>query len=184
MAHLSENRDAFRRISHEVGERLAERRNELDKSLRVVAAEAKVSTSHLSDIENGICQVSLPTLMRIVRSLDLTITELLPRIGGHQVKRGSIDAVSPGSAELLSHEQLELDIQVVNLVQGTSHQLDNSSHQDVLLHLLSGIVAVVADGAEIRLQAGDTLDTERVNRHTATAIEDSLLLVAIGGSGN
>lgn len=180
MAQQGEARDSFRRISHEVGVRLAERRNELDKVLSEVAAEAEVSTSHLSDIENGVCQVSLPVLLRIVRALDLTVTELLPRIGGHHVRGGTIADVPAGDAMVLSHPELELGIEFVQLPGGDIHEVGNPPLDDVLVHPLEGDVRVVADGAEVRLERGDTLDTERVGRHVITALSDSRLLIARG----
>ena len=180
MAQQDEARDSFRRISHEVGVRLAERRNELGKVLSDVAAEAEVSTSHLSDIENGVCQVSLPALLRIVRALDLTVTELLPRIGGHHVRGGTIADVPAGMAMVLSHPELELGIELVHLAGGATHEIVNQPPKDVLIHPLDGGVRVVADGAEVRLERGDTLDTERVGHHVIAALFDSRVLIARG----
>lgn len=180
MAQQGEARDSFRRISHEVGVRLAERRNELGKVLSDVAAEAEVSTSHLSDIENGVCQVSLPVLLRIVRALDLTVTELLPRIGGHHVRGGTIAEVPAGDALVLSHPELELGIELVHLPGGVTHEIDNPPLEDVLIHPLKGDIRVLADGAEVRLEGGDTLDTERVGRHVIAALGDSRVLIARG----
>ena len=82
----------FSGIGEEVGARLAERRSELGHSLRKVAEAAEVSASHLSEIENGRTQVSIPVLLRLVRALDMTVTELLPRIGGHHVASGTVPA--------------------------------------------------------------------------------------------
>ena len=180
MSQPGDARDSFRRISQEVGVRLAERRNELGKVLSQVAKEAEVSTSHLSDIENGVCQVSLPVLLRIVRALDLTITELLPRIGGHHVRSGTIADVTPGEAMALSHPDLELGIEFVHLRGGATYEIDNPLLADVLVHPLEGDVRVVADGAEVRLEGSDTLDTERVGRHVIAALSDSRVLIARG----
>jgi len=165
-----------------VGGRLAERRHELSKSLRVVALEADLSTSHLSDIENGVCQVSLPVLLRLVRSLDLTITELLPRIGGHRVKSTSIADVPAGKSAIISHEELTLHVEILKLTENSSHTLQNRSRSDVLIHVLHGAVVVFVEGTEIDLQAGDTLDTERSSEHVLTATRDSQVLTASGVS--
>lgn len=166
-----------------MGGRLAERRNELGKSLRVVALEAALSTSHLSDIENGVCQVSLPVLLRLVRALDLTITELLPRIGGHRVKSTSIADVAAGEIGVISHEELSLQIEILKLTQNSSHTLQNGSRSDVLIHVLRGAVVVLVEGTEIDLQSGDTLDTERSSEHVLTATTDSQVLTASGVTG-
>ena len=173
-------RDSFDAINQEVGARLAERRRELARSLRQVAADAAVSTSHLSDIESGACRVSLPVLLRIVRALDLTITELLPQIGGHRVSRASIDDMSGGEAKVLSHDGLGLNISLVHLEGHADHQIDNPELADVLIYVLSGSVACDSDGTVVPLEEGDTLDTEQVARHRIEAHTHARVLVARG----
>ena len=178
MTESSEAGNAYNQISHEVGARLAERRKKLKKSLRSVAADSSVSASHLSDIEKGVCQVSLPALLRIVRALDLTITELLPTIGGHHVRQGSLPDRDHAATHLLSHPKLQTTIEAVVLPKGSSHVIDNSERHDVLIHVLSGSVAVDSDGAGLQLGSGDTLDTERVTKHTLLATSEVILLTA------
>lgn len=178
MSNSSEAGNAYNEISHEVGARLAERRKELKKSLRSVAADSSVSASHLSDIENGLCQVSLPALLRIVRALDLTITELLPTIGGHHVRQGSLLKHPDAATDLLSHPELQLTIEVVTLHEGSSHVIENSEHHDVLLHVLRGSITFDSGREELQLTSGDTLDTERVTKHTLRATSEVTLLTA------
>ena len=173
-------RDSFDAINQEVGARLAERRRELARSLRQVAADAEVSTSHLSDIESGACRVSLPVLLRIVRALDLTITELLPQIGGHRVARSGIGDMSDGEARVLSHNDLDLSISMVHLKGRDDHQIENPERADVLIYVLSGSIACDSDGTVVPLEAGDTLDTEQVARHRIEARTDARVLVALG----
>ena len=180
MGTSGSGRDSFDAINQEVGARLAERRRELARSLRQVAADAEVSTSHLSDIESGACRVSLPVLLRIVRALDLTITELLPQIGGHRVARSSIGDMSDGEARVLSHNDLDLSISMVHLDGRASHQIENPERADVLIYVLSGSVACDSDGTVVPLEEGDTLDTEQVARHRIEARTDARVLVARG----
>ena len=167
-------------INQEVGARLAERRRELARSLRRVAGDAEVSTSHLSDIESGLCRVSLPVLLRIVRALDLTITELLPQIGGHRVSRTSISGMSDSEAKVLSHNDLDLSISLIHLDGHATHQIENLERADVLIYVLSGSVACDSDGTVVPLGEGDTLDTEQVVRHRLEARTDARILVARG----
>jgi transcriptional regulator with XRE-family HTH domain len=54
---------------------LRQRRNELGRSIRDVAAEAQMDYAALSKIERGLQQPRLDTLRRIVRALDLTEAE-------------------------------------------------------------------------------------------------------------
>lgn len=171
-------RDSFDAINQEVGARLAERRRELARSLRRVAADAEVSTSHLSDIESGACRVSLPVLLRIVRALNLTITELLPQIGGHRVRRSNINDMPMGESRVLSHDDLDLGISLLHLDEDAIHQIDNTDRVDVLIYVLDGSVDCDADGTVVRLGEGDTLDTEQVARHRISGKTCAQLLVA------
>ena len=180
MGTAGPGRDSFDAINQEVGARLAEKRRELARSLRQVAGDAQVSTSHLSDIESGLCRVSLPVLLRIVRALDLTITELLPQIGGHRVSRTSISDMSDGEAKVLSHNDLDLNISLIHLNGHAAHQIENPERADVLIYVLSGSVACDSDGTVVPLGEGDTLDTEQVACHRLEAQTDARILVARG----
>lgn len=179
MATAKAGRDSFEAINQEVGARLAERRRELARSLRQVAGEAEVSTSHLSDIESGACRASLPVLLRIVRALDLTITELLPRIGGHRVFRTSIDGPTQNGSKLLSHHDLDLNISLVRIDAQEVHQIAHPTGADTLIYVLHGAVTCDADGTVVQLEEGDTLDTEQVARHQLTAAPEAQVLVAV-----
>ena len=180
METAGSRRDSFEAINQEVGARLAERRRELARSLRRVAGDAQMSTSHLSDIESGACRVSLPVLLRIVRALDLTITELLPQIGGHRVSRASINDMSAGEAKSLSHEDLDLSISLVDLNGHAAYQIENRERADVLIYVLAGSVACDSDGTVVWLEEGDSLDTEQVACHQLKADRSARVLVARG----
>lgn len=180
MVTAGSGRDSFDAINQEVGARLAERRRELARSLRQVAADAEVSTSHLSDIESGVCRVSLPVLLRIVRALDLTITELLPQIGGHRVSRDSVSDMSDGEDKVLSHNDLDLSISLIHLNGHADHQFDNPERADVLIYVLGGSVVCDSDGTVVALEEGDALDTEQVACHRIEARTNARVLIARG----
>ena len=129
-------------------------------TLRSVAEQAEVSASHLSDIERGHTQASLPVLLRLGRALDLTITELLPRIGGHHVRSGSFDSVEVGSRDTASHSDLELQIDLVRLKAGDQHQIANPQLGDLLVFVLEGSIDVTIGESITRLGRGDALDAE------------------------
>lgn len=171
--------DNFSGLSEEVGASLAARRGELGASLRSIAAAAEVSPSHLSEIENGRSQVSLPVLLRLVRALDLTITDLLPRIGGRRVRTGSLHDLDSASARL-SHDELELTIEHHRLTAGESIKIDNPKLDDLLIHVLAGEITVVAADACHALGVGDTLDSERLPQAELTAVSDASVLTAAG----
>lgn len=153
--------DNYSGLSEEVGAKLSERRQELGATLRDIAATAEVSASHLSEIENGRSQVSLPVLLRLVRALDLTISELLPRIGGRRARAGSIEGLDAGSHRM-SHPELELTIDYHELDADSSVLVENPTLDDLLVHVLAGEVRVDTAGQSITLGAGDTLDSERL----------------------
>ncbi len=175
---MSENQ-RFSGLSEAIGANLAERRMELGKSLRATAADADVSPSHLSDIEKGRSQVSLPVLLRLVQALDLTVGELLPRIGGNQSTLGSInyldDPISP-----LSHPDLELSIEHRNLAADETVSIENPLLTDLFLHVLDGEVAVTAAHDQHVLGTGDSLDSERLPSVELTATQPTKILLTIG----
>lgn len=171
--------ERFSGLSQAIGSNLAERRMELGKSLRATAADAEMSSSHLSDIEKGRSQVSLPVLLRLVRALDLTVGELLPRIGGNQSTLGSINyldaPVSP-----LSHPDLELSIEHRNLAADETATIENPSLTDLFIHVLDGEVSIEAAQQEHVLGTGDSLDSQRLPEVELTAIRDTRILLTIG----
>ncbi|MEM7273359.1 MAG: helix-turn-helix domain-containing protein [Actinomycetota bacterium] len=168
----------FGGISEEVGARLAERRGELGATLRTVASDAAVSPSHLSEIENGRTQVSLPVLLRLVQALDMTITELLPRIGGHHVRSGSLSDLGSG-VHRLSHDELQLEIELAELASADVHEIDNPELSDLLVHVLSGSARAQVAGRDVLLADGDTLDSERVDRCELTTTADRARLLTV-----
>ncbi len=168
----------FSAISAEVGARLAERRLDLDSSLREVAEQAEISVSHLNDIERGLTQASLPVLLRVVRALGLTITELLPRIGGHHVASGSLDSIAVGSSATVSHDDLELSLEVVRLRAGESRDVDNPTLGDLLIYVLRGEATLELENRPIiELGEGDTMDSERLQWCRVVAGADADILI-------
>ncbi|MEM7337399.1 MAG: helix-turn-helix transcriptional regulator [Actinomycetota bacterium] len=153
--------DNYSGLSEEVGARLSERRQELGATLRDIAATAEVSASHLSEIENGRSQVSLPVLLRVVRALDLTISELLPRIGGRRTRTGSTHSLGPGDHRI-SHPELELTIDYHEMEPDSVVLVENPTLDDLLVHVLAGEIRVDTAGQSVTLGTGDTLDSERL----------------------
>jgi len=148
-------------------------------SLREVAEQAEISVSHLNDIERGLTQASLPVLLRVVRALGLTITELLPRIGGHHVASGSLDSIAVGASGNVSHDDLELRIEVVRLRAEETKEVDNPTLGDLLIYVLRGAVTVEFEhNPTIELGEGDTVDSERLHWCRVLAAADSDVLIA------
>lgn len=177
---MSEN-ERFSGLSEAIGANLAARRLELGKSLRSTAVDAAVSPSHLSDIEKGRSQVSLPVLLRLVRALDLTVSELLPRIGGNQTAQGSINYLDDPVSQI-SHRELDLTIEHRNLDVDETVEVLNPAHADLFIHVLEGEISVAAAGDQHRLGAGDSLDSERLSSAALTGIKRAKVLVTMGAS--
>ena len=171
-------REASEALAQEVGERLRDRRTKLSLTLRKVADEAGISAAHLSDIENGRSHASLPVLLRIGRALDLPLTHLLPRLGGHHVMEGSLGS-SPGET-VLSHPKLRLVVRNVNLRPEDGHRIAVGSDEDVLIFVIEGRCTIDVDGAGYLVSARDCMDVERATSIHITALADSRLLVCRG----
>ena len=165
-------------LAQEVGARLRERRTERSLTLREVAARAEISAAHLSEIEKGRSHASLPVLLRIGKALDLRLAQLLPRLGGHRLRRGSFG--TGRGVEVLSHSDLKLDVTGADLDPGESHRLAVGAGEDVFLFVLAGRCALDVDGARYEVATHDCVDIERAARLELTAIAPSKLLICRG----
>ena len=81
----------------ELGHRLREARKARGLSLRTVAAQAGVSPSLLSQVENGKTQPSVSTLYSIVSCLELSVDKLLGNTPGKDAASGGAPAGGGGS---------------------------------------------------------------------------------------
>jgi XRE family transcriptional regulator, regulator of sulfur utilization len=64
-------------ITKYLGELIEQRRKELRMSQEYVAGSAGISRSYLSDIERGLRNISVDTLIRIARAIDTSASQLL-----------------------------------------------------------------------------------------------------------
>ena len=165
-------------LAQEVGARLNERRTELSLTLREVAATAQISAAHLSDIEKGRSHASLPVLLRIGRALDLQLAQLLPRLGGHHLKKASF--MTDRGMAVLSHPDLELEAINANLDPEDRYDLSVEPGEDVFLFVLQGKCTLDVDGARYEVSTHDCVDVERAQNIRITAIAYSRLLICTG----
>lgn len=171
------NREASEGLA-QVGARMRDRRTKLSLTLRKLAVEAGTSAAHLSDIEKGRSHASLPVLLRIGRALDLSLANLLPRLGGHHVIKGSL-ASSPGET-VLSRPKLRLVVNYVNLQPRDGHRMAVDPEEDVLIFAIQGRCTIDVDGARDQVSTHDCIDVERANSIHIAALADSRLLVCRG----
>lgn len=149
-----------------VGARLRERRTELGRTLRNVAAAADVSVSYLSAVENGGNVPSLPVLGRISHALELTIADVLRGESQSHVRREHPETGRPG-ARRISHDQLQLEIRFVVMEGDRSGASPvDGPGRDVFVYVREGSVTLTVDGTEYELRVGDALDAAAPERLT------------------
>jgi transcriptional regulator with XRE-family HTH domain len=62
-------------IKLKVGQRIKELRKKLELSQEALALKAEVDRTYVTDVENGRRNVSLEILERLIKALDVSITE-------------------------------------------------------------------------------------------------------------
>lgn len=167
------------KLSQEVGSKLRERRTRLSLTLRQVAEAAHISAAHLSDVEKGRTHPSLPVLLRIGKALDLPLSQLLPRLGGHHVRPGSA-AFSDQPEIPLSDPDLQLRAAAVHLVPERVWEMEAAPEEDVLIFIVSGECTVEVDGTSYRAGERDCLDVEHAHRIRMRAAAPASALVCRG----
>jgi len=165
-------------LAKEVGSRLREQRKQLSMTLRHVATKAQISAAHLSDIENGHSHPSLPVLLRLGRALDLPIAQLLPRLGNHHMRQGSIRE-NPGETTL-SHPDLQMVVTNVNLEPEDHHRTRVEENEDVFIFVFAGRCEIEVDGIRYELSTHDCVDVERAETIEITGIGLTKLLICRG----
>ncbi len=143
----------------ELGERLRERRLEQGHSLRSTAMAAAISVGHLSEIENGRSSPSLAVLLRLCRSLDYPLSELLPRINTRRVRRSSLYEADVTEA-VLSHNGLGLVVRRLTLTSDDSVLIAHERDSDMFAYVYSGDCQCEVDGVLYDLGVGDSIDIE------------------------
>ena len=166
------------KLSQKVGAQLRERRAELSRTLRQVAEAADISAAHLSDVEKGRTHPSLPVLLRIGKALDLPLAQLLPSLGGHHARSGTVLTDQPQA--VLSDSNLQLRATAVNVDPDLPYHLDVAPGEDVLIFIVSGSCTVEIDGTAYQAARRDCLDVERSRTVRLTAASRCSALVCRG----
>ena len=151
------------------GERLRLRRRELGLSLRALGERTGLSASFLSQLERGVAEPSVGSLMRLAQSLDLPIAELLgarhagPRMADRVIRsdaRRRVDVpASTVTLELLTDAAArDLEVTVFTLPAGASGtEPAERERGERFLHVLDGRVQVRCEGDDVALGPGDSL---------------------------
>ena len=151
-----------------LGQRIRLVRADRGMTLADVARETGLSTGFLSQVENGLTNVSLSALYRIAGALTITAPELL--VQGAEpivsvVRRGegpwksADDAEPPQLARMLtSTPRRRMEVRECVVPPGFRSDPAWSHAGEEILHVLEGTVSVDLEGYGIQtLQAGDTV---------------------------
>lgn len=155
-------------ISRTIGRRVRTARTELGWTLDQLAARSGVSRRMLINVEQGVTNPSIATLLRLSDALGIGLPAL-------------VDTADDGAASVVLHRDGEVEPMWTSEAGGSAVMVAGTTPPDVselwdwrlgpdddyrseahragtreLMHVLSGTVVLVVAGAEHRLKAGDS----------------------------
>lgn len=149
----------------ELGERIRQLRLARNLTLKQVGEKAKVSSTHLSEIERGKTSPTVGALVRIARALDQEPAQLIgedamPSVS--VVRRGDRRAWSTGIATLASLSRgihpHELSILEIELAPGRTGGVDvPGGTGEALVVVIEGDIEIELAGRRHALRAGDAV---------------------------
>ncbi len=138
-------------------------------SLRALAERTDVSASFLSQVERGVAEPSVSTLVRIAQALDLPVAALLDerqpaRPAGERVvrradRRHVVVPASGAELELLTSEAAgSLEVSIVTAAPGTPHEptVLRAEPGERFVHVVAGAMRLTVGAEEIVLDPGDS----------------------------
>lgn len=148
-----------------LGERIKQRRLARNLTLREVGDKAKVSATHLSEIERGKTSPTVGALVRIARALGEEPSRLVAQDSGPRVavvRRGERRRWTSGGAamQVLTRPVRPHDLTVVEMepgAEGAGSTQGIAGTGEVLVVVLRGAVEVVLAGGVQALREGDVL---------------------------
>lgn len=152
----------------ELGQNIRKQRKEQHISLKVLASEIGVSTSFLSQIENGKNEPSLSTLKKIAEALNVTISQLL----GEEISASTEQLVKKNERVILSNVgegglkvEFLAALNSSNVMEACIHVIEpnsrsgslNYSHEgQELFFVLEGKIQLVIDNKQYTMEEGDS----------------------------
>lgn len=158
----------------EMGARIREFRQARKLTLRELALRAATSPGFLSQLERGQVNASVGTLRRLCEGLGITLPDLFtdhPASGPRILRkhdRPEIHVSDTSAKYLLSQKPLRnLEVYVAEFAPGgtAGEAYVHDDSQEILL-VLSGTVILELDGANHRLDAGDSAEYRTSVPHT------------------
>lgn len=159
-----------------LGQRIRLVRTERSMTLADVARETGLSTGFLSQVENGVTNVSLGALYRIAGALRMTAPELLVQGAEPIISvvrrnegpwRSADDADPPQLARMLtSTPRRRMEVRECIVPSGFRSDPAWSHAGEEILHVLEGSVSVELEGHRLEtLEVGDTIVFEATVPH-------------------
>jgi len=146
------------------GERIKQLRLAANLTLKDVEGKARVSATHVSEIERGLTSPTVGALVRIASALGVAPTRLLepvcdPMVGVVRVNERHRLALAGSGMELevLSAGGEDLSLIEITLETGRGGVALPLVSGEVFLHVLAGAVDVMRDGLPHRLGEGDCI---------------------------
>lgn len=156
-----------------LGQRIRDRRRDLDMTLKEVADQAGLSVGFISQVERDLTAPSLSSLASIAKVLDLPVTDLLSQPSGASAHtRGSERAVYGVKPEALNYERISASFEgsVLNSLiihEPPGHRSEPIRHEgEELFFVLSGSLTVELEDEMTVLSAGDSIHFQSTREHS------------------
>jgi transcriptional regulator with XRE-family HTH domain len=166
----------------ELGERIKRFRLERNLTLKEVELKAKVSATHVSEIERGMTSPTVGALTKIARALGTEPSYFL-----HRNAYPPVSVVRRAERRILSYDtwgskiaclsngitRPRMSFLEVELTPHLTHELEPISHTgEEFVHILKGVVEIHVGSARHLLKEGDTIHFQSKEPHTAKNIGD------------
>jgi len=168
---------------HELGARIKRVRLERNLTLKEVEVKAKVSATHVSEIERGMTSPTVGALTKIARALGTEPAYFLQsdthppvsvvrkserRVFEHRDWGANISCLSQGI------RGASMSFLEVELAPGLTHNLEPMTHTgEELVHILKGVVEINRAAERHLLKEGDSIHFRADEPHTIRNIGDA-----------
>ena len=154
-----------------IGVRLRLVRTSRGLSLAQVAEAVGISVGFLSAIERSSMNASVSTLRNLAKFYKLNILDLFDQSGARQYlvrpsERRQLDASDGVRMELLAWGNPVMEPHLFHVAPGAGSGDEEYSHEgEEFLFVITGVLNLVVDGKEYRLQKGDSFYFESTTPH-------------------
>ncbi len=177
----------------EVGTRIRNLRESKGLSIEEVSQLTGFDTQKLNDIENGIIQPQLGTVMKLSRALDSALGRLVSGVGNrlysitrkNERKKISRSTAEKGKKNLYSYMSLAPEVQGRHM-EALIVQLEESPIKEVSIHegeefiyVLEGVAELLIGDRTYDLEPGDSVYYLSTTAHLITAKQGKATILAV-----